>query len=281
MKRVFLVSIFLTISLFAGHIDDIRERGIIKIGVPFDMVPFGYKNDGLLKGYDIDLVKAITAEIFPSANMKIELISAPTDQIVDLIQKDRVDIVVSAFTITKNRSKMVNFSLPYLKVNLAALARKDSNITSLNDLKSSKVVVKKDTTAYAFAKQNGINFKTCTDIIACHTLVSQGKADVFIGNNLVIYAIDFVDNNLETKIKTISEPMYLAAAVKMGNNELLDAINSALKNLHSNGVLDKIYLENIGSFFRNSVDKELFILDELRIPKIKSEEKKSNRLYNL
>lgn len=281
MKKFFLISIFLVATLFGDYVDEIKERGIIKIGVPFDMAPFGYKNDGVLEGYSIDLAKSLTGEIFPQSGMKIEFVSAPIDKVVDLIQKDRVDMVVSNFTITEKRSKMVDFSLSYLKVNLAALAKNDSNITTLDDLKSSKVIVRKDSTSERFAKQNGLNFKICSNTITCHLLINEGKADVFIGDNLVIYAIDFVDKNLETKIKGLSEPMYLAVAVKMGNDELLSAINKALKNLHSKGVLDKIYSDNIDTFFRGSVDKELFILDELKAVKIKSKEKIDSKFFNL
>lgn len=279
MKKVLLVLVCFVACAFGGSMDYIKSNGVIKIGVPFYTPPFGQNQDGVLKGYDIDLAKAIVEEIFPQGGIKIEFVSTSISDVIDLIQKDKVDMVVSDFTITEKRTKMVDFSLPYLKVNFAVLTKNSNDISKEDDLTNKTILVEKDSTAEKFVSEKGLNFKTCTPMIKCYNLLNEGEFDAFIDDNLIVFAIDYLDKSLKTSIDSLSEPMYLAAAVKMGNKELLDAINSALNNLQKSGFLKKNYFTNIDTFFRGSVDSKLFVLDELKMPTFQSNKKVKNRAF--
>src|SRR5919112_1118980 len=67
----------------------IQEAGEIKIGVKYDVPPFGFKNpqSGDVEGFDVDLGKAIAEEL----GVEATLVEAISDNRIPFIQDGTVD----------------------------------------------------------------------------------------------------------------------------------------------------------------------------------------------
>jgi len=138
---VFLVVLFTTIS-FAETTkwQEILDRGYIKIGVTNGFPPFGFKEKGELKGFDIDMGKVLAFELFGD-HTKVEfVVEAPAARVPNLLN-DRVDVVIQAMSITPGRAKQVWFTRPYFESWICMFVAKDSPYNTLEDLEGKNVAM--------------------------------------------------------------------------------------------------------------------------------------------
>lgn len=135
MKKAFLCLVLFACSLFANSLSDIRSSGVIRIGVPTDQPPFGSYKDGKFEGFEIDFANRIAKDFFGSNGGRVEFVPTKASERIDFLQDNKVDMVIATLTVTDERSKMVDFSMPYFAVNIGVLTRKDDNIRNISDLK--------------------------------------------------------------------------------------------------------------------------------------------------
>ena len=78
----------------AATLDDIRQRGTIRIGVRQDARPFSYRNDlGEPAGYTVELCRAIAARL-KAANdlpeLKVEYVTVTAEDRFDAVKEGRI-----------------------------------------------------------------------------------------------------------------------------------------------------------------------------------------------
>jgi polar amino acid transport system substrate-binding protein len=118
----------------------VRQRGHWVIGVKCDYPPFGYvaangKNDG----YDVEVARRFAQLAFGS-KAQVELVCVTTPSRIPTLQSGRVDIIISTLTWTKARTEVIAYSIPYYNAGGRLLVPNNSQIRSLRDLGSRKVV---------------------------------------------------------------------------------------------------------------------------------------------
>ncbi len=105
--------------------------------------PFEYINEaGEPEGFDCDLMKAIAAEM----GFEVNLVNTAWDGIIPALLGGNADMIISAMTITEERSESVTFSDPYFEATQYIAVKDDSNINNLSDLQGKKVGVQNATT---------------------------------------------------------------------------------------------------------------------------------------
>ena len=91
-------------------IDAITARGVIRIGVPDDLPPFGAPNaDGELEGYDIDVANLLAKDL----GVRTELVPLNSGECVASLLTHRVDLLVANLGVNPERAKSIAFSTPY------------------------------------------------------------------------------------------------------------------------------------------------------------------------
>ena len=103
-------------------------------------------NDGELCGYDIDLAKNI-AEYLLNNREAAEFIPVTPENRLLKLSTGEVDIIIAAMTITPQREKLINFSIPYDNAGQALLVKSSSTVNSMSDLVGQNVGVIWGTTA--------------------------------------------------------------------------------------------------------------------------------------
>ncbi|MBP3361322.1 MAG: transporter substrate-binding domain-containing protein [Clostridia bacterium] len=119
MKKI--ISIILTaallitmpVSAFADGIDG-PKKAKITVGINAGYEPFEYYENDVLTGFDIDLMKCIGEEI----GYDIEFVDMAFDALIPSVAYGRIDCALSAVTMTEEREMVVDFSTPYLCVNI-------------------------------------------------------------------------------------------------------------------------------------------------------------------
>ena len=125
----------------------------LRVGVEASFAPFEFIDEktGDLNGFDIELIKAIGK----AEGYSVELRSMQFDGLIPAILTGQLDAAISAFTITDERKKKVDFSEPYYKSGLGIMIRaadKDT-IKGATDLKGKTLCAKIGTSGAAYAEK--------------------------------------------------------------------------------------------------------------------------------
>lgn len=213
-----------------------------------DFAPFEYYNEDAKEyvGVDMDLLRAIAED----QGFKYELKNTEFNDAMSAVQDGSAHGMIAGMTITEKRKATFDFSDGYFENGSVLVVKKDSSISSLEDLKDQIVAVKKGTTSATYVEnirdQYNLTVSYFTESSAMYSAVEKGSAAACFEDNVAIgWAIK--TDNLDLKVASeVLNPGYYAFAVKKGQNkELIDLFNAGLKNIKANGKYDEI-LANYG-----------------------------------
>lgn len=149
MKRVFGILALIGPLLLAGcagfppgaksasseRLTQVLARQELRVGLSGTQPPLNMKNRaGELIGLEVDLAEALAQ----SMNLEVRFVQMPFAELLDALESDEVDLVISGMTITPERNARVAFAGPYMVSGKSLLTRSreiaDAAITAtLND----------------------------------------------------------------------------------------------------------------------------------------------------
>ena len=133
----------------AGKLEEIAERGMVRIGVSLGGAPMGFYNwRNEPSGYDVDMAVRFAEKL----GVEAEFTNVFGDARVSMLVSGQLDVVIANMTATATRAKSVDFSIPYLKSGLRVIAHKDSDIVELDDLVGKKIVVGRGSSGEVFIR---------------------------------------------------------------------------------------------------------------------------------
>lgn len=213
------------------------------VGTEAQFPPFEIVNSqGNIVGFDIDLLNAIAED----QGFKVKYVDQDFAGLIPALQTGNIDIIASGMTITDERAKQVNFSDPYITAGLALAVTVDKeDIKSVDDLKGKTVAVQTGSTGFMKAeelKKAGIiaDIKDFPHVNEAIEELKIGGADAMINDLPVTNAFIAAQPGV---IKIVGEPLNSESygfAVRSGNKEILNKINTGLKNVKSSGKYDKL-----------------------------------------
>lgn len=218
-------------SAAPGSLDAIKKAGTIKIGIFSDDAPFCYQDaDGSYKGYDVELGKRVAKELLGDEKKITWVAMNPADRI-QYLQTNKVDLMLADFTVTADRAKSVDFTLPYEKVSIGVVSSEKAPIKSADELKGKTLAVNTGTTADAYFTKNVPDAKlTKIDAITDgYQALISGRAVAFAQDNTLLLSWAKKNPGYVVGIKELGNKDYIAGAVKKGNKELLDYVNGLIK----------------------------------------------------
>ncbi|KRO86018.1 MAG: ABC transporter substrate-binding protein [Rhodobacter sp. BACL10 MAG-121220-bin24] len=198
--------------------------------------------DGVVKGFDVDVVAAICEKINCSANW----VTTAWDGIFAALADGQFDMVVSGVSITEERDKIVDFSDPYIVVQQGVLMRVEDAGKTIDDFKSG---------ALRLASQNGTtNAQLGEELVGRDNLqlfdsfnnavvaVRNGDADGVIidSTSAAAYEQEFA-GELAVEITGLSsDPLGL---VFQEGDGIQDAFNEGLAAIKADGTLNQLVLK--------------------------------------
>jgi polar amino acid transport system substrate-binding protein len=140
-----------TTSALAGRIEEIKARGYVRIGVSLGGEPVGFRNaSNEPVGYDVDVARQLAARL----GVPVRFSDVSSDARISMLRSGQLDLVVANVSITPQRARVVDFSIPYNQAGLRVIAQKSAQVRTLADLNGKRVVVGRGTTADAFLKKS-------------------------------------------------------------------------------------------------------------------------------
>ena len=234
-KRYFMFFIVLLIPiLFAFGVT-------YKVGTEASFPPFEYVENGQYVGFDIDLIK----EIGKLKGFDVEVIDISFDSLIPSLTTGNIDIIAAGMTITEDRQKVVDFTIPYYSGDQSILVRKDSDFDITVLFGNHKIGVQTGTTGDLWVtehlsdkniipKKNITRYDTFN--FAVRDLVNK-NIDAIVLDNPV--AERFTKTDPVKIVGIIKTEESYGMAVKKGNKELLNLLNVVFKS-YKNGKLDEL-----------------------------------------
>ena len=217
-----------TTTAKARTVQEIKDSGVIRIGVFTDKAPFGYVDEnGKNQGFDIYFTDRIAKDL----GVKAEYISLDPASRVEYAETAKVDIVAANFTVTPERAEKVDFSLPYMKVSLGVVSSDKAVIKSIDELKDKTLIVSKGTTAeYYFSKNHPeIKLQKYDSYADAYNALLDGRGDAFSTDNTEVLAWAKANPGFTVGIDSLGDVDTIAVAVQKGNIDLLNWINDEIK----------------------------------------------------
>jgi polar amino acid transport system substrate-binding protein len=207
-------------------------------GLPYK--PFEFQQGDKVVGFDVDLIDLVAKKL----GVEQEISDTPFDGIQSGadFNSGQCDLSAAGMTITDARKQNIDFSDPYFNATQALVAKKSSNIKSLDDLKGKKLGVQNSTTGQEYATKNaqGANQVVFEDLGLELTAVETGQVDAGINDNGVLY--DWVKEKTDfAVVKEFNTGEQYGIGVKKGNTALLNVINSVFMDAKSSGQYAQIY----------------------------------------
>ncbi|EPJ77055.1 cystine transporter subunit [Pseudomonas sp. CFII64] len=249
IRRTFLLS---TLSLVLGsgligqavagdQLQKIKDSGTINVGLEGTYPPFSFVDEsGKLAGFEVEFSEALAKEL----GVKAKLQQTPWAGILAALESKRLDVVINQVTISEERKKKYDFSTPYTISGIQALVQKKDadKFKVAADLKGAKVGVGLGTNYEQWLKENvpGAIVKTYDDDPTKYQDLRVGRIDAILVDRLA--ALELVSKTKDS-LAVSGEPFSrqeAGIALRKGEPELLDAINTAIDKLRADGTLKKL-----------------------------------------
>jgi polar amino acid transport system substrate-binding protein len=130
MKLFRILLLAATTSGFVGMaaadvMDDIKERGTLRVGVKADYRPYGFLDEqGNIVGLEPDLAQAVADDL----GVDLELVPVVASNRMQFLEQGRIDLMIATMTDTEERRQVVRIVEPnYYSSGTNVLAPKSSN----------------------------------------------------------------------------------------------------------------------------------------------------------
>jgi polar amino acid transport system substrate-binding protein len=247
-KKILFALCLLLLSLWLAACrrqDDAWERvqqtGVLRVGLDPTYPPFETFDGETLSGLDVDLARAIAADL----GAEVEFVHFGFDGLYDALDTEQVDVLLSALVAAPERAKDFAYSEPYFNAGEVLVVRaEEEEIEGMADLNGRSLSVELGAQGHVLAtewerKLPGLTlvpFNTPDEAI---TAVLQNQTDAAL--------IDHISARLflrETAaLKIIAEPVSVepfAIVTRQEDGNLLAQIDRSLARLKASGQLDAI-----------------------------------------
>lgn len=244
-----------------SSIEQIKKNDVIRVGVFADNPPFGYvDSQGKNQGFDIAVAKHIAKDLLGDEN-KIEYVVTEAANRVEFLKSDKVDVVLASFSVTPERKEVVDFAEPYLKASLGVASSQKNPINSVADLENKTLIVNKGSSSDSYFTKNYpkvklLKFEQNTDAF---NALKDGRGDAISQDSTYALAWAAQNPGYVVGIPQIGNEDFIAPAVRKGNVELLNWLNTEIKQLRKSGEIQKIYDETLKPIYGGKVDSKIFL----------------------
>ncbi len=113
----------------AELIDDINDRGELRIALEADMAPFSFKQDGRLTGFDVELAELLAQEL----EVHSSILVTDNADLLSGVESGKYDVAINHVALTQELQDRFDFSEPYSHLPAQTIARQEQP-RSLNSL---------------------------------------------------------------------------------------------------------------------------------------------------
>jgi polar amino acid transport system substrate-binding protein len=224
----------------------IKASGELRIGCEAAYVPFTYRQDGKIVGYDVEL-----AELFCKAlGVKANFIDTAWAGVIPSLYAKKFDVIMSSMSYTKERLERVAFTIPYAEASQALLVRASDvdKIKAPVDLNGRVLAVKlgspgqvlQERMAASLKAAGGAGFKelrTFDDHPSAYVALAQNRVDGVL-NTVPTLAMVLKDAPGKYAIvKGMGADNWAGIAARKEDPEIVAFLNDEIRKLKASGAI--------------------------------------------
>lgn len=227
----------------------IKSAGELRIGCEAAYVPFTYRQDGKIVGYDVELADLLCRPL----GVKPVFVDTAWAGVIPSLYTKKFDVIMSSMSYTKERLERVAFSVPYAEASQALLVRAADvdRIKGTSDLNGRVLAVKlgspgqilQEKMNAALKGAGGAGFKelrTFDDHPSAYVALAQNRVDGVL-NTLATLAMVLKDAPGKYAIvKGMGADNWAGIAARKEDTELVQYLNTQLRALKADGSLYRL-----------------------------------------
>ena len=227
----------------------IKENGKLIVGLSADYAPYEFHiiNDAgedEIVGFDIDIAKEIAKDM----GVELEIKDMDFDSLVAGVPAGKIDLVISGMTPTDERKEVVDFSDIYYVAEHGFIVKAENKdkYKTFEDLKGQKVGAQMGAIQADIAEEKipEADLQLLSNVNDLVLGLKSGKIEALVVELPVAEMI--VKNNPELVVgeeKVKDTEGGSAIAVKKDEQALLDSINSTIKRIQDENLLDQFIID--------------------------------------
>ncbi|GAB3255569.1 ABC transporter substrate-binding protein [Chitinimonas naiadis] len=253
----------LSLPVLADRLDDIRKAGVLRVAAFDSNPPFGFLDADTrqINGLDVDVAKAIAKKL----GVKVELVPTNPANRIPLLVAGKADLVAANFTVTEERRKQVEFSIPYFSTGQQFLARKNT-LKTVEQLAGLRVAVDKGTTQENLLREKypKTTVVAYDDTPLAFTALRNGNVQAVSQDGAKLVALlALAPDKQKYEIAPITLTReYQAIGLPKGETRLVALVNDTLQELEKKGEAQQIHDRWFGPKSKAPLPREFKIGDQ-------------------
>ena len=196
--------------------------------------PYEFLRGQDVVGIDVEICRAVAEHM--GKEFLVETVDF--DSVIPAVVSGKADLAAAGITITEDRKKNVDFSIPYVKTGIVVISKKSNPFTNVEQLKGRKIGVQGGTTSENYVvndlKQEPERLRSPAEAVAG---LKAGRCDFVIAD--IDPAKNCVKGETDLQLSDFITSEEYAVAIRKGQPELLAAINATITELKADGKLAK------------------------------------------
>lgn len=227
-------------SARADTLADVRKAHKVRVGIDMNISPYGMLDSKLQPaGIDYELAKKLAADL----GVELEIVSTTGASRVPNLQTNKADLIVSTLSVTPERAKVIDFSVPYMPIQTIVFAPKSIKVTGFADLAGKTVSTTRGTAqdlqiTKGAPEANVVRYEDEATLI---TAGITGQADIIGGIPAHLAAIMERNASRDMETKIVLQSLSAAVGVRKGEPELLAWTNQWVRSNLADGTINAIY----------------------------------------
>lgn len=215
----------------------------IRIGTEGAYPPFNLiDSSGEVVGFDLDIAKALCEKM----EVECSVVISDWDGIIPALNAKKFDFLAASMSITEERSRAVDFTDPYYTNGLQFIAPKNSDFkVDAESLKGKIIGTQRATIAGQWLEDNmgkNVDIKFYDTNENAYLDLESGRLDGVLADKFVNW--EWLKSDAGANFEFKGEPVFdndkIAMAVRKGDDELRERLNTALKEIVEDGTYKAI-----------------------------------------
>lgn len=220
----------------------IESSGVLRVGVDPTFPPFAAAEGSDAWGLDIDLARALAAEL----GLEPRFTYFGYDGLYDALATRQVDALVSALVVMPDRTEDVAYTDSYYDAGQVLIVPEASSVAGMDDLDGGTVAVELGALGHVEAqlwqrRLPHLEVRTYGSVDEALAAVAGGEASAALVDS--VSGRLFLRDHPNTGLNRLPEPVTTepyAIAVRIADRTLHRRLNAALRSLNDSGELDAI-----------------------------------------
>lgn len=224
---------------------EIKAAGKLRVGIDLGAPFYGFVDEKMQPtGSDVDAARLLAQDL----GLELEIVNTTNSARIPNLLSNKADLIISSLSITPDRQKAVDFSIPYGAIQAAVGAPKGLQLASMADLAGKTVAVTRGGPQDKIISEGAPEAKVIRfdDEAASITAAATGQTDIVAITPPIIAAIAKRDPARDFEVKFVLKSYELGVAMRKNQPQLMAAVNDWIRANLANGKLNEIHLKYAG-----------------------------------